>query len=203
MIKNVHDQPVSHQKTDGCPHGSAHSAPFGSQRNADGNVADGDDQINNGPELMLVQRPLHLDPHILDQRNQKGDHQKQRGFISPLIFISRIDIQNKVSAKDDEATGQQAKDQPLDTPDPGHQSCKLRFVFISFFRRNAIHSGRKHRGDGGGKCDKQTIELCRHTIHRNFRRPAGMGKDQLVHIPVDLIDHHIDQQERAEYGDLL
>ena len=63
-----------------------------------------------------------------------------------------------------------------------------------------MNSGRKNGGNRRGEANEQRIDLGAHAIDGHSLRAGYPAKNELVHGPIDLIDDHIQKQEKAEPG---
>ena len=127
-------------------------------------------------------------------------NQQQRHGIGLGIALGSIDIRNEVPAEDHKARGNEHQNQILHPPNPKEELGKPPCLIRVAVRCNAMNSGRKNGGNRRGEANKQRIDLGAHTIDGHSLRAGYPAKNELVYGPIDLIDDHIQKQEKAESG---
>ena len=151
---------------------------------------------------MLVHGPLNLDAQILNQGHQSGQNQQQRHRVSLGIGRGGIDIRNEVPPEDHKARGNQRQNQILHPAHPEQQGRKAPGLVGVAIRGDAVDPGGEDGGNGRRKADEQGVDLRAHAVDRHGLRAGDPAQNILIHGPVDLVDEHIQKQEKAEPGDL-
>lgn len=202
MVIDIHDKAVGKQQADRCAQSRTDGAVHGCQRDADEGIHHCHHQINDGTKLMLIDRTLNFDPCILDEGDHRGQDKQKRHRICIRIFFGRINMRNKIFAKEHDTAGDQAQDHALHTANFCEQRGELDVHRLFLQRCDAVDAGCKHRGNGRGKIDECRIEQCPHAIHRHRAGPYDPAQDKLIDRPVDLVYDHIEEEKKAERADL-
>ena len=152
---------------------------------------------------MFVDRALYFNANVLDQRDHGGQNQQQGDRIGVHVVLGSIDVSDEILPKENDAGSNQPQDDKLNTTHPSEEICKLLAHVRLAGRRNAVDPRGEHGGNSRGKLGKHRVDHRTNTVHSHRAGARHSAEDKFVHRPVDLVDDHVEEQEKTERTDLF